>query len=478
MRLRLLIFVGLSVLLPYSVLASSFGPSLLVNTENFTIIDDAGGTSDVELRFGDTVNERLLWNTVASRFEFTDDVHVLNNLSGSGTLRIEGNVATKADLFINADNGASDAVLTFGNDALPESLIFKRTLSQFEFSDDVYIANSLSASGSVFFEGNMIVDAGAITVDAAANKVGIGNTTPHSTLTLSGSLSVPVLVKTGNYTLGDSDHTIYASGSVVLTLPTAVGIRGRSYTIKRVTHGSGATNVTLNPSAGQLIDGRTSYTLGIYGETVTVQSDNVGWQTINTQPFDWSSITRVGTAANRWYSYGNGTYNFTATTAATAVGTLRAYPILITKPTQIDQLAINVTAAAAVGSLARVGIYRDNGNVYPGSLVVDAGTAATNTTGVKTFATNLPVRLEPGLYWLAQNYGTGAPTLRGVGSILMPQPLGYDATLGTNAPGIGWTVAFAFAAMPANFPSTATVIPNPATTGGVPGVFYRISNNY
>jgi hypothetical protein len=261
---------GIGLLFPGLVVASSFGPSVLVNTENFTIIDDAGGSGNVELRFGDTINEHLYWNAAqsrfeftddlsvqgnlsgttlttsnlrncvlqtnsvgvaacgtsltqttadaryvntsgdtmtgtltirsgaglnasgtiltnsditlnsdqgagnatltfgnitlnetllfsatASRFEFSDDVHVTNNLSGSGTLRIESNVATKADLFINADNGANDAVLTFGNDTLPETLSFARLQSRFEFSDALHVTDTLSTSGALIAEGDV-----------------------------------------------------------------------------------------------------------------------------------------------------------------------------------------------------------------------------------------------------------------------------------------------------------------------------------
>lgn len=84
MRLQTRIFaLFVGTLLPCLALASSFGPVLLVNTESFTVIDDGGGSSDVELRFGDTVNERLYWNVSLSQFEFTNNLNVQGTVSGS-----------------------------------------------------------------------------------------------------------------------------------------------------------------------------------------------------------------------------------------------------------------------------------------------------------------------------------------------------------------------------------------------------------
>ncbi|MCF7845088.1 MAG: hypothetical protein K9M03_04665, partial [Kiritimatiellales bacterium] len=41
--------------------ASSWNPTLLVNTESFNVIDDGDGTTDIEVRFGETVDERIRW---------------------------------------------------------------------------------------------------------------------------------------------------------------------------------------------------------------------------------------------------------------------------------------------------------------------------------------------------------------------------------------------------------------------------------
>ncbi len=70
---------------PLSAVASSWSPTLLVNTESFQIIDDGDGTTDIELRFGDSANERIYWDVSAARFDFTDDVYIEGNLQVTGT---------------------------------------------------------------------------------------------------------------------------------------------------------------------------------------------------------------------------------------------------------------------------------------------------------------------------------------------------------------------------------------------------------
>jgi hypothetical protein len=67
-----------------------------------------------------------------------------------------------------------------------------------------------------------------------------------------GSPGIPsIAVKTINYTLTSSDNTIVSNGAITLTLPTAVGIDGRLYRIKRI-YGGGYTTITTTGS--QTID--------------------------------------------------------------------------------------------------------------------------------------------------------------------------------------------------------------------------------
>lgn len=88
--------------------------------------------------------------------------------------------------------------------------------------------------------------------------------------------------KTAAYTLTSTDSVILAdatSGAFANTLPTAVGISGRQYTIKRIN--GGANTVTVGTTSSQTIDGASTKTLGAQWSAVTVVSDGANWQIVN-----------------------------------------------------------------------------------------------------------------------------------------------------------------------------------------------------
>ncbi len=82
-----------------------------------------------------------------------------------------------------------------------------------------------------------------------------------------------------------------------------------------------------------------------------------------------------------------------------SANSLRAFPFYVSKTTKFDRIAIRVTTAAT-GTVPklRLGIYKDNVNIYPGALLLDAGEISVNTTGVKELVVD--ITLKEGLYWL------------------------------------------------------------------------------
>lgn len=156
--------IVLGVLLLGGIPAQAAATTLLVNTESFDTVSDGDGTTPVELRFGETLNEKLYFDRTGSRFRLTDDLFVGGALSGSslrvdggaeihGVLTASGSVRTDGNVTINDDQSAADATFTFGNDGGNETLKFSDTFNAFEFSDDLRITGNLSASGSVSFDG-------------------------------------------------------------------------------------------------------------------------------------------------------------------------------------------------------------------------------------------------------------------------------------------------------------------------------------
>lgn len=84
--------------------------------------------------------------------------------------------------------------------------------------------------------------------------------------------------KTGNYTLTATDITVLGnatSGSITLTLPTAVGVTGQTYFLKKTD--STANTVTVATTSSQTIDGQASKVLSIQYDGIQVASDGANW---------------------------------------------------------------------------------------------------------------------------------------------------------------------------------------------------------
>ncbi len=95
-----------------------------------------------------------------------------------------------------------------------------------------------------------------------------------------------VSVKTSDYTLTVADDVVIAdvtSGTVILSLPTAVGIQGKRFTLKSINNTS--SNVTgISTSGSQSIDGwlaASSRALRYHNDFMTVESDGANWKIIS-----------------------------------------------------------------------------------------------------------------------------------------------------------------------------------------------------
>jgi len=109
-------------------------------------------------------------------------------------------------------------------------------------------------------------------------NVGIGTTSPNSTLHNAGSFAVAFAAKTANYTVTATDCVLTSdatAGTVTFTLPTAVGIAGRRYTFKRID--ASANSTVIDGAGSETIDGATTKTLGAQWSAITVISNGVNW---------------------------------------------------------------------------------------------------------------------------------------------------------------------------------------------------------
>lgn len=111
-------------------------------------------------------------------------------------------------------------------------------------------------------------------------------TTMNTNLTLkadrsaifAGALAMPIVSKTANYTATATDTTILVdatSGNLVITLPTAVGIDGRQYRIKKTD--ATANTVTVATTSSQTIDGATTKVISSQYGTYIPVSNGANW---------------------------------------------------------------------------------------------------------------------------------------------------------------------------------------------------------
>lgn len=117
----------------------------------------------------------------------------------------------------------------------------------------------------------------ALALNPLGGSIGVGTSAPNSTLHVNGSFATAVTSRatSSNLFIEDGTLKITATGQT-FTLPTAVGITGRIYTIKLTASGSS----TIATTSSQTIDASTTYSLSAQYKYVSVQSDGANWMII------------------------------------------------------------------------------------------------------------------------------------------------------------------------------------------------------
>lgn len=146
-----------------------------------------------------------------------------------------------------------------------------------------------------------------------------------------------------------------------------------------------------------------------------------------------------------------GPYNNAFTNVAQATGNLHAIPFFVPEAHTFDRILINV-ATAGVGPI-RLGIYNDTGKVYPGALLLSAGTVDSAVLG--DLAIIISQTLQSGIYWLAAlTETTTNATVTSAGG----QTLGMRA-VSNNGTSKGYQAgSIAAGALPATFPAALSPI--------------------
>ncbi len=190
-------------------------------------------------------------------------------------------------------------------------------------------------------------------------QVGIGTTTPNSTLDVRGSLSVNYRAFTTS-TSATTDNTLVFTGTsaATVTLPNATTCAGRVYYIKNASTTLPTPVLTIATVSSQTIDALSSWLVDEPNEVVSVVSNGTNWYV----PVQNVPVGKTATAGGPWNQGGN------RVTAAKALGTITNFDLpFITNNT--EKMRVSATGNLAIGSTTF-------NATYPEKLLVNAGTTS------------------------------------------------------------------------------------------------------
>lgn len=147
------------------------------------------------------------------------------------------------------------------------------------------------------------------------------------------------------------------------------------------------------------------------------------------------------------------------TTRTNAANTLIAVPFVVpSRGPTLDRIAVEVTTGVAATNV-RLGIYSNlaDNNLYPGTMLFDSGNLPSTAASVQSASPSLI--LTPGaLMWAVTNSSSAATVLRGLPGASCSGVLGMAQGVGVVAGNVAITLASAFGAMPAPFPTLGSYL--------------------
>lgn len=129
----------------------------------------------------------------------------------------------------------------------------------------------------------MMASVSAILLNA---QIGIGTTSPNSTLDIRGSLSLNYRAFTAGTTASATDNTLIFTGTAAatVTLPDASTCTGRVYSIKNASATIPLPVLTIATTASQTIDAAAGWVLNDTKEMITLVSDGTNWNITGAGP--------------------------------------------------------------------------------------------------------------------------------------------------------------------------------------------------
>jgi hypothetical protein len=187
-------------------------------------------------------------------------------------------------------------------------------------------------------------------------QVGVGTTSPNSTLDVRGSMATKYTAFSANTSAGASDNMLVFTGTsaATLTLPDATACQGRIYWIKNTS--SNASTLTIATTSSQTIDGLASWSLTQTNKAMRVVSNGTNWLVT-------AEVLPGASAGTPWIYGGNNV------TSQQNIGTTSNYALpFITNNTEKMRLTtggfLGIGTTAPAGKIHLVTENNESGNDY------------------------------------------------------------------------------------------------------------------
>lgn len=190
------------------------------------------------------------------------------SLSGGSAVTILTSAGGVIDLQSAYDAGATINLAAGTPVSLNKSAVDASTTLSISVTDGTGSGMSVTLSGS----------ATGPAATFTGGNVGVSTVAPHSRLHVDGSFAMGFRAVNANAVALTTDAVISvdaSSGAVTISLPTAVGIAGRTYYIKKID--STFNSVFVQAAGVQTIDGLTTQNLSVQHETMQIVSTGAGW---------------------------------------------------------------------------------------------------------------------------------------------------------------------------------------------------------
>lgn len=195
--------------------------------------------------------------------------------------------------------------------------------------------------------------------------------------TKSNFLRQPVVTKTSAYTLTNLDYLIIGdatSAAFTLLLPTAVGISGKIFVIKKT--GNSANVLTIDGNASETIDDALTYLMVVQNDTVVIQSDGTNWKII--QHYNKAPYAQLSHSANQMNPASSAAVDIIFNTNDSLVGLTHSISVNTHQIIIVEPGIYQFIAGGQVGRSSGTGV--DTHNMW----MLKGGTKIVNTN-VKTY---------------------------------------------------------------------------------------------